>query len=55
MTPKGTMIFRKDDHQALQSMYAFELKVKKDVAWAIPSLITEMSAAETEPPIMNKK
>jgi len=55
MTPKGTMIFRKDDHQALQSMYAFELKVKKDVAWAIPSLIREMSPAETEPPIMNKK
>jgi branched-chain amino acid transport system substrate-binding protein len=55
MTPKGTMIFRKDDHQALQSMYAFELKVKPDVAWAIPDLIREMSPAETEPPIMNKK
>ena len=27
-TPKGTMTFRKEDHQALQSMYHF--KVKKD-------------------------
>jgi branched-chain amino acid transport system substrate-binding protein len=55
MTPKGTMIFRKDDHQALQSMFAFKLDVKPDVEWAIPVLIREMSPAETEPPIHVKK
>jgi len=55
MTPKGTMIFRKEDHQALQSMFAFQLDVKPDVPWAIPVLIREMSPAETSPPIMNKR
>ena len=34
-TPKGEMIFRKEDHQALQSMYAFKIKVDPDVKWAI--------------------
>lgn len=55
MTPKGTMIFRKEDHQALQSMYSFKLDVKPDVEWAIPALVREMSPAETEPPIQVKK
>ncbi len=55
MTPKGTMIFRKDDHQALQSMFAFKLDVKPDVEWAIPVLLRDMSPAETEPPIQVKK
>jgi len=54
MTPKGTMVFRKDDHQALQSMFAFELDVKPDVEWAIPVLVREMSPAETAPPILVK-
>jgi branched-chain amino acid transport system substrate-binding protein len=53
MTPKGTMIFRKDDHQALQSMFAFELDVDPNVEWAIPRLIRDMGPAETEPPILN--
>ena len=55
MTPKGKMKFRKEDHQALQSMYAFKLDVKPDVAWAIPMLVKELSMEETAPPIMNKK
>jgi len=54
MTPKGMMKFRKEDHQALQSMFAFQLDVKPDVAWAIPVLIKELSMDETAPPIMNK-
>ena len=54
MTPKGKMKFRKEDHQALQSMYAFELDVKPDVEWAIPMLTRELSMDETAPPIMNK-
>ncbi len=55
MTPKGKMKFRKEDHQALQVMYAFKLDVKPDVAWAIPLLVKELSMEETAPPIMNKK
>jgi branched-chain amino acid transport system substrate-binding protein len=54
MTPKGKMKFRKEDHQALQAMYAFELDVKPDVEWAIPMLTKELSMEETAPPIMNK-
>jgi branched-chain amino acid transport system substrate-binding protein len=55
MTPKGTMIFRREDHQALQSMFAFQLEVKPNVEWAIPALLREMSPAETAPPIQNKR
>ena len=55
MTPKGTMVFRKEDHQALQSMFAFKLDVKPDVEWAIPVLLRDMSPAETEPPLQIEK
>jgi branched-chain amino acid transport system substrate-binding protein len=54
MTPKGMMKFRKEDHQALQAMFAFELDVKPDVEWAIPKLTRELTMDETAPPIMNK-
>jgi branched-chain amino acid transport system substrate-binding protein len=55
MTPKGMMRFRKEDHQALQAMFAFKLDVKPDVEWAIPVLTKELSMDETAPPIMNKR
>ena len=55
MTPKGTMIFRREDHQALQSMFAFQLEVKPNVEWAVPALTRVMSPAETAPPIQNKR
>ena len=55
MTPKGKMMFRKEDHQALQSMFAFKLVVKDDVEWAIPQLEKELSMEDTMPPIMNKR
>ena len=55
MTPKGMMKFRTEDHQALQSMFAFKLDVKPDVEWAIPVLTRELSMEETAPPIMNKR
>ena len=53
--PKGTYIFRKEDHQALQTMYSFRLEVKPDVAWAVPVLVRELSPEETAPPIMVKR
>ena len=55
MTPKGMMKFRKEDHQALQAMFAFKLEVKPDVEWAIPELIRTLTMEETAPPIMNKR
>ena len=54
MTPKGMMKFRQEDHQALQSMFAFKLDVKPDVDWAIPVLTRTLTLEETAPPIMNK-
>jgi branched-chain amino acid transport system substrate-binding protein len=54
-TPKGKMTFRKEDHQALQAMYAFKLVAKPDVAWLVPVLTRELSPQETAPPIQNKR
>jgi branched-chain amino acid transport system substrate-binding protein len=55
MTPKGRMFFRKEDHQALQSMYLFKLEVKPDRDWAVPVLVREISPEEGAPPILVKK
>jgi branched-chain amino acid transport system substrate-binding protein len=54
-TPKGKMTFRKEDHQALQSMYDFKFTVKPDVPWIVPVLTRELSLAETAPPVLNKR
>jgi branched-chain amino acid transport system substrate-binding protein len=50
-TPKGTMTFRKEDHQALQSMYHFKIKVDDAVAWAIPELVREIKPEEMNIPV----
>jgi branched-chain amino acid transport system substrate-binding protein len=55
MTPKGKMLFRKEDHQALQSMYIFRLEAKADKEWAVPVLVREVSPEEGAPPILVKK
>jgi len=55
VTPKGKMIFRKEDHQALQSMYAFKLVSKPEVPWLVPVLVKELTPQETAPPILNKR
>ncbi|HEY1719805.1 MAG TPA: substrate-binding domain-containing protein [Magnetospirillaceae bacterium] len=52
-TPKGEMMFRKEDHQALQSMYAFKIKVDPNVTWAIPELTKELSIADMNIPVGN--
>ncbi|WP_298492861.1 substrate-binding domain-containing protein [uncultured Maritimibacter sp.] len=38
-TPKGEMTFRPEDHQALQSMLHFKIKVDDAVEWAIPEKV----------------
>jgi len=50
-TPKGTMTFRPEDHQALQSMYHFKIRVDENVAWAIPELVREIKPEEMDIPI----
>jgi branched-chain amino acid transport system substrate-binding protein len=54
-TPKGEMIFRKEDHQALQSMYAFKIKVDPNVKWGIPELTRELKIEDMDIPIRNKR
>ena len=50
-TPKGKMMFRAEDHQALQSMYHFKIKVDDNVDWAIPELVREITADEMNIPV----
>ncbi|MEB2298743.1 substrate-binding domain-containing protein [Lysinibacillus xylanilyticus] len=52
-TPKGTMTFRKEDHQALQSMYSIRLEKQEGVDYPVPVLVRELSPEETAPPVMN--
>ncbi len=54
MTPKGPMQIRKEDHQALQSMYHFKIRVDENVQWAIPELVREIKAEEMNVPIRAK-
>ncbi|MBV8107856.1 MAG: substrate-binding domain-containing protein [Hyphomicrobiales bacterium] len=52
-TPKGTMTFRPQDHQALQSMYGFKLTNQPNVDWAVPVLTHEFTASEMNLPVRN--
>ncbi len=54
-TPKGKMTFRKEDHQAMQTMYHFKIKVDPKVAWAVPELVREIKAEDMTIPITNKR
>jgi branched-chain amino acid transport system substrate-binding protein len=53
-TPKGEMVFRKEDHQALQDMYAFKITTRKDIAWGIPEVTKVISYKDMNIPIRNK-
>jgi branched-chain amino acid transport system substrate-binding protein len=54
-TPKGKMSFRKEDHQAMQSMYHFKIKVDPAFAWGVPELVREIKPEEMNIPIRNKR
>lgn len=54
-TPKGTMTFRKEDHQAMQSMYHFRIKDDPAFPWGVPELVHEITPAEMNIPIQNKR
>jgi len=50
-TPKGKMTFRPEDHQALQSMVHFKVRVDENVDWAILDKIRIIPADEMDIPI----
>jgi branched-chain amino acid transport system substrate-binding protein len=54
-TPKGKMTFRKEDHQAMQSMYHFKIKVDPAFAWGVPELVHEIKPEEMQVPIRNNR
>jgi len=54
-TPKGPMRFREEDHQALQSMYHFRIRVEDDVDWGIPDLVRELGIDDMDIPIRNQR
>ena len=54
-TAKGPMTFRKEDHQALQSMYHFKIRNDPALAWGVPELVREIKPEEMSIPIRNKR
>ena len=54
-TPKGKMVFRKEDHQAMQSMYHFRIKADPAFAWGVPELVREIKIEDMNIPIRNKR
>jgi branched-chain amino acid transport system substrate-binding protein len=55
-TPKGPMTFRKEDHQAMQSMYHFRVSPgARPGAMPDLSLVHEIKASEMSVPIKNKR
>ncbi len=54
-TPKGTMTFRKEDHQAMQNMYHFRIKKDQKNEWDLLELVREIPAAEMSVPVNNKR
>src|SRR6202034_3524521 len=54
-TPKGKMIFRKEDHQATQSMYVFRVKADSKDQWDLLDLVREIPIDELSVPIRNKR
>ncbi|MFG6468263.1 substrate-binding domain-containing protein [Roseateles sp. BYS87W] len=54
-TPKGKMTFRAEDHQAMQSMYHFRIKVDPAFPWGVPELVREIKPEEMQVPIRTKR
>ena len=62
-TPKGKMVLRDEDHQAMQEMYHFRIEVEKRDDWfadrtveaGVPKLIRKIGMDEMNIPIRNKR
>ncbi len=53
--PRGATIFCAGDHQALQVMYHFWVKVDPKVEWGIPEVVREISISEIKIAIVNQR
>jgi branched-chain amino acid transport system substrate-binding protein len=49
------MTFRKEDHQAMQSMVHTKIKNDPAFAWGVPELVREIKPEEMQIPIKNKR
>jgi branched-chain amino acid transport system substrate-binding protein len=54
-SPKGRMTFRKEDHQAMQSMFHTRIKNDPAFAWGVPEMVREIKPEEMNVPIKNKR
>ena len=52
---EAEMVFRKADHQAMQSMYHFKIKADPAFAWGVPELVREIKIEDMNIPIRNKR
>lgn len=53
-TPKGTMQFRADDHQAMQAMYHFRTEIQDGKDYGVPVLVREIGMDEMNIPVRNQ-
>lgn len=54
-TPKGKMVFRKEDHQAMQPMYQFKVKANGKDENDLLELVREIPISELPVPVRNKR
>lgn len=54
-TPRGKMHIRKEDHQALQSMYHAKFENDPAYPWIVPKLVREITYQDMDIPIRNKR
>jgi branched-chain amino acid transport system substrate-binding protein len=52
-SPKGKMMFRAEDHQALQTMYHFRTEVQEGKDYGVPVLVRELGIDEMKIPVRN--
>ena len=52
---KGKITLRKEDHQAMLSMYHTRIKDDPAFAWGVPELIREIKPEEMDIPVRNKR
>ncbi|ROO25976.1 substrate-binding domain-containing protein [Salinisphaera orenii] len=52
-SPKGPITIRAEDHQAMQPMYHFRIKVEDGVEWGVPELVDVIPAEDMDIPINN--
>jgi branched-chain amino acid transport system substrate-binding protein len=50
-TPKGPMTFRPQDHQALQDMFMYKMKVDPNAKYAVPEVVRVIKADEMKIPV----